>query len=55
MSALEERVDQWPHYGALIINLRNILDAMGEVASANPMGRPALPLARLRPSTRGAP
>jgi uncharacterized membrane protein YgaE (UPF0421/DUF939 family) len=55
MSALEERVDQWPLYGALIINLRNILDAMGEVASANPMGRPALPLARLRPSTRGAP
>jgi hypothetical protein len=52
VSALGELVEQWPLYGALIINLRNILDAMGAVATANPMGQPALPLARLRPSPR---
>ena len=32
-----ERSAEWPIYGALIINLRNILDAMGEVAKANPI------------------
>ena len=54
VSALDELVEQWPLYGALIINLRNILDAMSEVAVANPMGQPAVPLARLRPGAWGA-
>lgn len=36
-----ERSSEWPVYGALIINLRNIVDAMDEVAAANPItGRP---------------
>jgi len=36
-----ERSSEWPVYGALIINLRNIIDAMDEVAAANPIsGRP---------------
>ena len=39
-----ERSAEWPIYGALIINLRNILDAMGEVAEANPIGGAPLPL-----------
>jgi uncharacterized membrane protein YgaE (UPF0421/DUF939 family) len=48
-----ERSPEWPIYGALIINLRNIVDAMGEVAEANPIrGRP-LPL-RL-PARRATP
>ncbi|MEP9365230.1 aromatic acid exporter family protein [Nocardioides sp. CN2-186] len=42
---------QWPVHGALVINLRNTLDAMDEVAAANPMGQPPLPLATLRRST----
>ncbi len=53
VSALNEPIEQWPLYGALIVNLRNILDAMSEVAMANPMRQPAVPLARLRASTRG--
>ena len=39
-----ERSAEWPIYGALIINLRNILDAMDEVAEANPIGGNRLPL-----------
>ncbi|WP_028645116.1 FUSC family protein [Nocardioides sp. URHA0020] len=39
---------QWPVHGALIINLRNTLDAMDEVAVANPLGQPPLPGERLR-------
>lgn len=39
-----ERSPEWPIYGALIINLRNIVDAMGEVAEANPIGGDRLPL-----------
>lgn len=36
-----ERSSEWPVYGAMIINLRNIIDAMDEVAAANPiLGRP---------------
>jgi hypothetical protein len=54
VSALDELVEQWPLYGALIITLRNILDAMRDVAVANPMGQPAVPLARLRAGRRGA-
>lgn len=52
VSTLDVLSEQWPVHGALIVNLRNILEAMSEVAAANPMGRPALPLARLRPSLR---
>lgn len=47
-----ERSPEWPIYGALIINLRNIVDAMGEVAKANPIGGRPLPL-RI-PARRGA-
>lgn len=32
-----ERSSEWPVYGAMIINLRNIIDAMDEVAAANPI------------------
>jgi uncharacterized membrane protein YgaE (UPF0421/DUF939 family) len=36
-----QRSHQWPVYGALIINLRNIVDSLDEVAAANPIrGRP---------------
>ena len=34
----------WPFYGALIINLRNIIDAMDAVAAANPLGQPDWPI-----------
>lgn len=33
----------WPEYGALVVNLRNILGAMDEVAAADPMSQPAVP------------
>ena len=36
-----ERSPEWPIYGALIINLRNIIDAMADVAAAKPIGQPA--------------
>jgi len=36
----------WPVYGGLIINLRNIIDSMDEVAKANPLDQPPLPFAR---------
>ena len=39
---------QWPVYGALVINLRNTLDAMEEVAAVNPLGQPPLPTDRLQ-------
>ncbi|MCF6376875.1 aromatic acid exporter family protein [Nocardioides KLBMP 9356] len=39
-----ERSPEWPIYGALIINLRNIIDAMDVVAEANPIGAPPLPI-----------
>jgi uncharacterized membrane protein YccC len=39
-----ERSPEWPVYGALIINLRNIIDAMDRVAEANPIGGPPLPI-----------
>lgn len=47
-----ERSPEWPIYGALIINLRNIVDAMDEVTEANPLGGKPLPL---RIPARGAP
>jgi uncharacterized membrane protein YccC len=39
-----ERSSEWPVYGALIINLRNIIDAMDRVAEANPIGAARLPI-----------
>lgn len=36
----------WPVYGGLLINLRNILDAMDVVAAANPMQQPPVPFRR---------
>lgn len=32
----------WPVYGALIVNLRNIMEAMDQVAAANPMSQPPI-------------
>jgi uncharacterized membrane protein YgaE (UPF0421/DUF939 family) len=43
----------WPVYGGLMVNLANILDAMEEVAAANPLERPPVPsLRRARAVTR---
>ncbi len=39
---------RWAVQGALVINLRNILDAMDEVAVANPLDDPPRPLDRVR-------
>jgi uncharacterized membrane protein YgaE (UPF0421/DUF939 family) len=39
-----ERSPEWPIYGALIINLRNIIDAMDRVAAANPIGGSRVPI-----------
>ena len=49
-----ERSAEWPVYGALIINLRNIVDAMDEVAEANPIGGNRLPI-RIPQRRSGAP
>ena len=35
---------EWPIHGALIVNLRNILDAMDRVAEANPIGGSRVPI-----------
>jgi uncharacterized membrane protein YccC len=48
VGAVDPSSTQWPVYGALIINLRNTLDAMDEVAAANPLGQPPLPIAPLQ-------
>jgi len=42
----EDAIPTWPVYGSLLVNLRNILDAMEEVAAANPMSQPPLPFIR---------
>jgi uncharacterized membrane protein YccC len=39
---------QWPVYGGILINLRNIFDSMVEVAGANPMEQPPTPWDNLR-------
>jgi uncharacterized membrane protein YccC len=44
LSARGDTTARWPVHGALIVNLRNILDAMDEVAAANPMRPPPGPL-----------
>ena len=38
----------WPVYGGILINLRNIFEAMGPVADANPMTQPPMPFDSLR-------
>jgi uncharacterized membrane protein YgaE (UPF0421/DUF939 family) len=38
----------WPVYGGILINLRNIFEAMGVVADANPMQQPPTPQDSLR-------
>ena len=52
LGVLDPRPSLWPVYGGLMINLRNILDAMDVVAAANPLDQPPLPLARLRERRR---
>ncbi len=46
---VDELRDLWPVYGALLVNLRNILDALDAVAEAQPVRGPASPLARHSP------
>lgn len=48
LSASDTTSDQWPVHGALVINLRNVLDAMDEVAAMNPLGQPPAMIDRLR-------
>ncbi|KQW47894.1 hypothetical protein ASC77_15895 [Nocardioides sp. Root1257] len=48
LGALERSPAHWPVYGALVVNLRNTLDAMDEVAAANPLGQPPLAITRLQ-------
>jgi uncharacterized membrane protein YccC len=43
MGALDPAPEVWPAYGGLMVNLANILDAMTEVAAANPLDQPPLP------------
>ena len=49
LSARGDTTVRWPVHGALIVNLRNFLDAMDEVAAANPMRPPPVPLRLGRP------
>ena len=44
----DEATTLWPIYGSLLVTLRNILDAMDEVAAANPLDTPPRPLDRVR-------
>ncbi|HET6667541.1 MAG TPA: aromatic acid exporter family protein [Intrasporangium sp.] len=45
----------WPVYGGLVVNLVNILEAMEEVAAANPLDQPPLPMLLGRRRTTGRP
>ena len=45
----------WPVYGGLVVNLVNILEAMEEVAGANPLDQPPLPILLRRRRTTGRP
>jgi uncharacterized membrane protein YccC len=38
----EHHLPRWPEYGALLLNLRNVVDTMEDVASADPFGQPSL-------------
>jgi hypothetical protein len=40
----EQHLPRWPEYGALLLNLRNVVDTMEDVASADPFGQPSLPV-----------
>jgi hypothetical protein len=56
MGALDPAPDVWPAYGGLMVNLANILDAMTEVAAANPLDQPPLPsMLRRRRATGRSP
>ena len=48
LEGLDPLPELWPEYGALLFNLRNVVDTMDEVAAANPLGQPPLPV-RLPP------
>lgn len=56
LSAGEQVPSRWPLQGALVTNLRNVLDAMAEVTAVNPLDRLPAVIDRLprRPSARGA-
>lgn len=47
LSSWDQLTPLWPVHGALVINLRNILDTMDEVAAANPMVQPPVSLMAL--------
>jgi uncharacterized membrane protein YccC len=47
--------DLWPVYGGLVVSLANTLEAMEEVAAANPLDQPPLPLLFRRRRTTGRP
>ena len=42
----EELPPLWPVYGGLVVNLRNVLDAMARVAAEGPIAQPPLPFRR---------
>jgi hypothetical protein len=44
LAAGELHGDLWPIYGALLVNLRNVVDALDPVADAQPIGVPATAL-----------
>ncbi len=44
LEALDPLPPLWPEYGALLFNLRNVMDTMDEVTAANPLGQPPLPV-----------
>ncbi|HET9996471.1 MAG TPA: aromatic acid exporter family protein [Nocardioides sp.] len=52
LTARGDTTARWPVHGALIVNLRNILDAMDEVAAANPMRPPPVSLRFGHPGRR---
>jgi uncharacterized membrane protein YgaE (UPF0421/DUF939 family) len=47
--AVDELRGLWPVYGALLVNLRNVMDALDAVAEAQPVQVPSSPLAPKRP------
>ena len=44
LERLDPLPELWPEYGALLFNLRNVVDTMDEVTAANPLGQPPLPV-----------
>jgi uncharacterized membrane protein YgaE (UPF0421/DUF939 family) len=40
LERLDPIPERWPEYGALLLNLRNVVDTMDEVAAANPLDQP---------------